>query len=224
MDILRFDPPRLLAGLGAKHIFMKIIDSSINSLIVSSFTPNKNVVDPVRNKVVQQTDLNAIILCMWKILMRELIILIVSVGALPAAAVLYLIHTDSWSLGLLYLTRQLLLGANEIVGSPITLWFKVFSPYLIIQTIRALFWSKRSLAGAKWANLYFALLLAGLGAWSLRQVWDLFFLMYILGDVPGELMQLLKLEGHHLLIFLVAIFLAIHCFRTFLNPKRNKPR
>ena len=160
---------------------------------------------------------------MWKILVRELIILIVSVGALPALAILYLIHTDSWNLGLLFLTRQLLSGGSEIIGSPITLWFKIFSPYLIVQSIRALFWSKRSVTGARWANLYFALLLTGLGGWSLRQAWNLFFLMYILGDVPGELMQFFRLEGHHLLIFLVAIFLAIHCLRTFLNPKRNKP-
>ena len=161
---------------------------------------------------------------MWKIVVRELIVLIVAVGALPAIVVLYLIHTDSWSWGILFLTRQMLPGGGEIVGSTITLWFKLFSPYLILQSIRALLWSKRSLTGAKWANLYFALLLTGLGGWSLLQAWDLFFLMYVLGDVPGQLMQFFELEGHHLAIFLVAVFLAIHCFRTFLNPKRNKPQ
>jgi hypothetical protein len=161
---------------------------------------------------------------MWKILIRELIILIVSVGTLPAIVILYLIHTDSWNLGILFLTRQMLPGGGEIIGSPIVFWFKLLSPYLIIQSIRALLWSKRSLTGTKWANLYFALLLTGLGGWSLRQAWDLFFLMYILGDVPGELMQFFKLEGHHLLIFLVAILLAIHCFRRFLNPKKNQQR
>jgi len=161
---------------------------------------------------------------MWKIIVRELIVLTVSISALPAVVIVYLIQTDSWNTGLLFLTRQMLPGGSEIIGSPITLWFKVFSPYLIIQSIRALLWSKRSLTGTKWANLYFALLLTGLGGWSLMQAWDLFFLMYILGDVPGELRQFFKLEGHHLLIFLVAIFIAIHCFRTFLNPKRNQPR
>jgi len=160
---------------------------------------------------------------MWKILARELVILIVSVGA-PAAAILYLVHADSWSVGIQLLARQMLPGGGEIVGSPITFWFKLFSPYLILQSIRALLWSKRSLTGARWANLYFALLLTGLGGWSLRRAWDLFFLMYILGDVPEELMQFFKLEGHHLLIFAGAILLAIHCFRTFLNPKRNQPR
>jgi hypothetical protein len=157
---------------------------------------------------------------MWKIIVRELIVLIVSVSALPAVVVLYLIHTDSWTWGILFLTRQMLPGGSEIVGSWMTFWFKLFSPYLILQSIRALLWSKRSLTGAKWANLYFALLLTGLGGWSLRQAWDLFFLMYILDDIPGELMQFFKLEGHHLLIFLGAIFLAIHCFRTFLDHKK----
>jgi hypothetical protein len=160
---------------------------------------------------------------MWKILVRELIILIVSVGA-PAAAILYLINADSWNAGIQFLARRMLPDGGQIMGSPITFWFKLFSPYLILQSIRALLWSKRSLAGARWANLYFALFLIGLGGWSLRQAWDLFFLMYILGDVPGELMQFFELEGHHLAIFLVALFLAIHCLRTFLNPKRNQPR
>ena len=159
---------------------------------------------------------------MWKIFVRELIVLIVSVSALPAIVALYLIHTDSWTWGVLFLTRQMLPGGGEIVGSWITFWFKLFSPYLILQSIRALLWSKRSLTGAKWANLYFALLLTGLGVWSLRQAWDLFFLMYVLGDIPGELMQFFRLEGHHLLIFLVALLLAIHCFRTFLDPKKNQ--
>ena len=160
---------------------------------------------------------------MWNIFARELAILIVSVGA-PTAAILYLIHADSWNVGIQFLARQMLPGGGEISGSAITFWFKLFSPYLILQSIRALLWSKRSLTGARWANLYFALLLTGLGAWSLRQAWDLFSLMYILGDVPGELMQFFKLEGHHLLIFAGSVFLGIHCFRTFLNPKRNQPR
>jgi hypothetical protein len=161
---------------------------------------------------------------MWKIFVRELLILIVSIGALPLIAIIYLIQTDSMNFELVFLMRQLLSGGGDIIGSPITFWFKVISPYLIVQSIRALLWSKRSLTGTKWANLYFALLLTGLGGWSLKQAWDLFFLMYILGDVPGELMQFFELEGHHLVIFLVAIFLGIHCLRTFLNPKRNQPR
>jgi hypothetical protein len=154
---------------------------------------------------------------MRKIFARELLILIVSIGTLPAVAIIYLMGTDPSNLELLFVTRQLMSGGSDIV-------FKAISPYLIVQTIRALLWSKKSLSGTKWANLYFALLLTGLGTWSLKQAWDLFFLMYALGDVPGELMQFFKLEGHHLLIFLVALFLGIHCFRTFLNPKRNRPQ
>jgi hypothetical protein len=162
---------------------------------------------------------------MWKIFVRELLILIVSIVALPLIAIIYLIQTDSMNnVELVFLIRQLLSGGGDIMGSPINLWFKVMSPYLIVQSIRALVWSKKSLTGTKWANLYFALLLTGLSGWSLKQAWDLFLLMYILGDVPEELMQFFKLEGHHVVIFLVAIFLAIHCFRTFLNPKRNQPR
>ncbi len=175
------------------------------------------------NKAIQYRE-HVIITFMRKIFARELLILIVSVGTLPLIAIIYLIQTDSMNFELLFLIRQLLSGGSDIIGSPITFWFKVISPYLIVQSIRALLWSKKSLTGTKWANLYFALLLTGLGGWSLKQAWDLFFLMYILGDVPGELMQFFELEGHHLVIFLVAIFLGIHCFRTFLNPKRNQPR
>lgn len=167
---------------------------------------------------------DAIMVCMWKIFVRELLILIVSIGALPLIAVIYLIQNDSMNFELVFFIRQLLSGGGDIMGSSINLWFKVIAPYLIVQSIRALLWSKKSLTGTKWANLYFALLLTGLGGWSLKQAWDLFYLMYILGDVPGELMQFFKLEGHHLFIFLIAVFLGIHCFRTFLNPKRNRPR
>ncbi len=161
---------------------------------------------------------------MWKIFVRELLILIVSVGTLPLAAIVYLIQTDSMNFEMMFLSRYLLSGGGDVLGSSITFWFKVISPYLIVQTIRALLWSKKSLTGRRWANLYFALLLIGLGGWSLKQAWDLFFLMYILGDVPGELMQFFELEGYHLLIFLVTVFLGIHCFRVFLDPKRHQPR
>ncbi len=160
---------------------------------------------------------------MWKILVRELLIFIVSVVALPATAVIYLTKADPSNLGSLYFTGQLLLG-SDVVGSPIMFWFRIISPYLIVQSIRALLWAKRSATGKKWANLYFAVLLMGLGVWSLRQAWDLFFLMYILGDLPKELIQFFKLEGHHVLIFVGALLLAIHCFRTFLNPKKPQPR
>ncbi|HTY21757.1 MAG TPA: hypothetical protein VMC85_01405 [Desulfomonilaceae bacterium] len=168
--------------------------------------------------------MNAIMLFMWKILVRELLILIVSVAALPAFLILYLIYTDSWNVGLVFLSRQMFAGGMDLAGTPMTLWFKLLSPYLVVQSIRALFWSRKSVTGTKWANLYFALLLASLGGWSLWQALDLLFLMYILGDVPRELPQFFSLEAHNLLIFAGALFFAINCFRTFLNPNRHRPQ
>ena len=80
-----------------------------------------------------------------------------------------------------FLTRQMLSGGGEIMRLSDNLMVQVSSPYLIVQSIRALLWSKRSLTGTKWANLYFALLLTGLGGWSLKAG-----LGFILSDVyPG---------------------------------------
>jgi hypothetical protein len=161
---------------------------------------------------------------MGKIILREIAIWILSVAVLPVAVILYLIHTNSLSFGLVVISRDMFSGGSGLAASPLSLWVKLFSPYLLVQSVRAFFWSRRSLTGTKWANLYFALLLACVAGWSLWEAWDLFYLMYALGDIPGELVQFLRLEVYNLIVFVAAVFLTIHCFRTFLNPARNARR
>lgn len=161
---------------------------------------------------------------MAKIILRELIVFVLSVAVLPVAAVLYLFHTNSLSFGLVVLSREILSGGIGLVGGPLSLWVKLLSPYLLVQSIRAFFWSRRSVTGTRWANIYFAVLLTCVAGWSLWEAWDLFYMMYALGDIPGELGQFFELEVNNLIIFVGAVFLTIHCIRTSLHPKRNLPR
>jgi len=129
-----------------------------------------------------------------------------------------LFYSDSWHLGRAFLSRELLSGGAGPGGTSLTLWIRLVSPYLAVQAIRAFLWSQRSLEGKKWGNLYLSMLMAAVGGWSLAQAWDLFYFMYALGDIPGELVQFFKLETSNLVVALSSLALAIHCFRIFLSP------
>lgn len=160
---------------------------------------------------------------MKKIILREIIILILSLAVLPVVVILYLVHTNSLNFGLVLLSREMISGGSGPLGGSLSLWARFLSPYLFVQTVRAFFWARRSEKGTRWANLYFALLLSCAAGWSFCEAWDLLYMMYALGDFPGELGQFLELEVNNLIIFVGAIFLAIRCIRTALNPKRHAP-
>jgi hypothetical protein len=154
--------------------------------------------------------------------LKELVILVCCLLAYPALVVAILVFADP--------IRAARLIAHDggpallfpTVGTLLRLfWLKILAPYALVQTIRAYLWSQRSMVGRKWANCYFAFLL-GLGALlSFSKFWDLFVFMAALGDIPGELRQLLEIEGQHLLIALVCAVLALNCLRIFLNPMRK---
>ncbi len=162
---------------------------------------------------------------MWRVILREIFVLFVALALFPMAVILLLMHNDSVHTGLVFLYRQLISGGS-FPGSALDLWIKLFSPYLMIQAIRGFMWSRRSITGRKWANLYFAALLAGVSAWFFSKAWDLFYFMYALGDIPAELKQFFQLEGDSLLGCFLTLALSTYCFSIFLNPckggKRNK--
>lgn len=107
-------------------------------------------------------------------------------------------------------------------------WFTIvaliMAPYVAIQTIRVFRCSRRSETGKKWAGLYFFILFSICGAWFGWRAWDLFYFMYALGDMPGEIVQFFEIEGASLLWFLVCVILAVVSLVRFVKLGRARQR
>lgn len=163
---------------------------------------------------------HAIITNMLRIVLREIFIFVGSLFIFPAAVLLVIVQTESLDVALNFLSRALFLG--QVVGltqSLLALGVKLVTPYIVIQAVRAHFWSRRSLSARRWANIYFFAILTSVGAWSLWNAADLFLFMYALGDIPAELAEFIRIEGIDLLVSLAFFALAVRCFRIFLNPQ-----
>ncbi|MGO9568140.1 MAG: hypothetical protein ACLP5H_11415 [Desulfomonilaceae bacterium] len=159
---------------------------------------------------------------MFRIIVREILILVLSLAVFPAAVILLLVYKDPLGMGPALLAQEMIAGEILFRGTPLTLWVKLFSPYLVLQAIRGFLWSQRSLVGRRWANLYFSVLAATWAGRSLWGAWDLFYFMYALGDMPAQLGQFFRLEAINLLTFLACAFIAIYCFGIFLDPRRRQ--
>lgn len=159
---------------------------------------------------------------MIRIIFREILILVLSLAAtFSAAVVLLLARNDPLYMGWDTLAPDIFAGGIGPGGTSLTLWVRLFSPYLVLQAIRGFLWSQRSLVGRRWANLYFSVLAAFWAGRSLWGAWDLFYFMYALGDIPAELIQFFRLEATGLLTFVACAVIAIYCFGIFLDPKRK---
>jgi hypothetical protein len=158
---------------------------------------------------------------MFRLILREALILLLCLAVLPAAIVLLLLHSDSIQMEMMYLSREMASGGWGPAGASLDMWLKLLIPYALVQAIRAYAWSQRSLTGRRWANLYFAVMLGIIGARSVYPAWDLFYFMLALGDVPEALWQFFELEGLNVALAAAAYLLAVHCFRVFLNPQRG---
>ncbi len=158
---------------------------------------------------------------MFRIIFREILILVVSLAVFPATVILLLAYNDSLNVGLAFFAQEMVAGGIGPGGTSLTLWAKLLSPYLVLQAIRGFLWSQRSLVGRRWANLYFSVLAASWAGRSLWGAWDLFYFMYALGDMPAELIQFFRLEATGLLTFVACAVIAIYCFGIFLDPKRK---
>ena len=158
---------------------------------------------------------------MFRIILREIPVLVLSLAVFPTTVMLLLAYNDSLNVGLAFFQHEMIAGGIGPGGTSLTLWVKLFSPYLVLQAIRGFLWSQRSLVGRRWANLYFSVLAASWAGRSLWGAWDLFYFMYALGDMPAELIQFFRLEATDLLIFVACTLVAIYCFGIFLDPKRK---
>jgi len=160
---------------------------------------------------------------MARVILKEFLIFVGCLSLFPLMVLVVLFYSDAWNMGRAFLSRELFTGGRGPGGTSFTLWIRLVSPYLAVQAIRAFLWSQRSIAGKKWGNLYLSILMAAVGGWSLAQAWDLFYFMYALGDIPGELVQFFKLETSNLLVAISSLALAVYCFSIFLHPS-SSPR
>jgi hypothetical protein len=158
---------------------------------------------------------------MWRTILREVIILYLCLAIFPVAVILFVIYNDSLSAGMAILSRGVLFWGAGQTGLSLAILVRLIAPYLIVQAIRAFRWSQRSLAGKKWANLYFSVLLVFLAGWAFWSAWDLFYFMYALGDIPAELLQFIRLEWSSVMICMTSSLLAFRCFAIFMDPMRE---
>lgn len=160
---------------------------------------------------------------MLRRILLEIAILVVSLAVFPVLVLALLVYTDSLRAGFAFLGREALAGGWGPYSTSLSLWVKLFSPYLIVQAARAYSWGQRSLTGRRWAHVYFSVLALLIGARSFWRAWDMFYFMYALGDIPQELSQFMQIEAVNLCIALASLVLFVHCLTVAVKPNRGKP-
>jgi hypothetical protein len=154
---------------------------------------------------------------MLRKILWEICVLLFSLSLVPAVIIAVLIRENAFWQGFQFFLNRTLIGDPFPESSYAIVLFKWFSPYLIIQAIRAFFWSKTSSEGKRWANLYYSMVLGLISLWFLCDAMDTFYFMYALGDIPSEFLQFIRLEFKNLLIFIGSLVFSIYCFMIFIN-------
>ncbi len=164
---------------------------------------------------------------MVKIILREIFIFALCVSIFPGALFALYVQGEIGQSQLMALAREI---ASTAISGPwpiISLLGKLLTPYLIVQAVRAYKWSRLSVTGLRYSNLYYALLMFGLVVWFWGQSSDLLYFMYAMDDLPAELPQFLEMEAANLLMGALSLYLAISRFRVFLYavepPDRKTP-
>lgn len=164
---------------------------------------------------------------MLKIIVREIAIFFVGVSIFPGAILILFLRGEIGQAQLMTLARDLMSVDIMALWPMMSLIFKLITPYLIIQAIRAYRWSQKDITGLRFANLYYALM-AGAGViWFWGQSWDLLYFMYAMDDLPAEIPQFINLEASNLLIGAFCLYFSIRCFRVYLyalEPVDNMKR
>lgn len=156
----------------------------------------------------------------WKIILRELLVFVATVSILPILALL-MSREHPLNTLLSGAFREMLYGRIYSEHGPVAVWLRILTPYAFVQALRAWYWSHTSIVARRWAHLYFSVIFFGVCFWSLSEAWNLFYLMYALGDIPGEMGQFMELEGTNILIGIGALFLALYSVLIFLNPSHG---
>jgi len=161
---------------------------------------------------------------MIKMVFRELAVFLACMSLLPAFVFVTLLQRGILDEGLRAIARSILSGGWGLDAATIGILARWMAPYLIVQCVRAYVWSKTSPRARSLANLYYSVISGSVAAWSFWKAWDVFYYMYALGDIPGQIVQFLEIESQNLLVFSVTTILAIYCFAIFLDPRPKRMR
>jgi hypothetical protein len=170
--------------------------------------------------MVKKSQDSAIIVGMMGIIIREIAILALSISIFPLAFLFLLLRGDISGYGFKLIYQELINSGTSSVESALLLLSRVLAPYLVVQAFRAYQWSKTGKFAKRWASLYFAFLGCVAALWFAGESFDLFYFMFQLGDIPGELGQFFQLEYAHLLGALVGFYIFGRYFKLFLAPKK----
>jgi hypothetical protein len=160
---------------------------------------------------------------MIKIVVREILVFVFSIAIFPATLMLLMLRGDLDRYGLMMIARELLTAGSSFLESILLIVARVLAPYALIQALRAYQWSRKGAEPKRWAYLYYAVLSGLVAVWFGGKSLDLFYFMFQLGDIPGELAQFLRLEYGNLLVGLFGIYGSIRCLRISLKSTQIKP-
>ena len=159
---------------------------------------------------------------MVKIVIREILVFVLSIAIFPATLMLLILRGDLDRYGLMMISRELLTAGSSFLESILLIVSRLLAPYALIQALRAYQWSREGAEPRRWAYLYYAVLSGLVGVWFGGKSMDLFYFMFQLGDIPGELAQFLRLEYGHLLVGLAGIYVSIRCLRISIKSAQIK--
>lgn len=159
---------------------------------------------------------------MLRIVIREILIFLVCAAILPAVVFVLLLQTDSPERIVRLLLRVVGGTGLSPLVDPFAIWMKVLAPYAVVQAIRAHLWSQRSVAGRRWANLFFLILLLVGAGMAFVDAWEILYLIYIVGDLPEGLGAFLELEYVNVSVFVACTALAVYCALNVINPRRRQ--
>jgi hypothetical protein len=158
---------------------------------------------------------------MLRTILREILIFVGCLVFFSLAAAAIFSYTHSLDEGIRILARGMFaFPLSGQKGRLVFLLLELSVPYFVVQAVRAFYWSRTGPVARKWAHLYFTLIMLVIGGSSFWKAWDLLYFMYALGDLPEEILQFLELQGTNLIVSSMSFFIALVCFRVFLNPDR----
>lgn len=163
---------------------------------------------------------------MLRTIIKEIGILIVSLSLLPGVIAALLWYQGRPIDELFAVLHRLITGGVYPAPGLLDVALKWASPYLALMAVRALWWTRTGSAGRIRSFIYFSMLSLLLGASIFTGVWDTFYFMYQLGDIPGEWRQFVEIESRNLILLAATVLPGLYCLASaiYLSLKLQKSR